>query len=246
MIAHLGMYPFAHLRGAYDDLWAAIRSRLGDGPDQLDRDIDPHTAWHASDLLLGQTCGWPLIQELADEVTVVGAFDVRVPFAAAGCYRSVIVASKPIGLDEWKADPATVVARNGDDSLSGWVSLQWAWGGVPGNVLTTGGHVSSLRAVASGEAQVASIDAMSFEFAAESEPVTVGRVHAIGHGPVVGTLPLIMSASVAQRLDEVRSALAAAVADPAMSAVCARLRIRGFVPCGFEHYASLPELLPAR
>ncbi len=246
MIASLGMYPFAHLHAAYDELWSAIRSRLGDAPGALDRDIELHAAWSRPDLLLGQTCGWPLVQQLAGEVAVVGAFDVAVPFASGGRYRSVLVASKPLGVDEWKADPHTVVAMNNPDSLSGWVSMQWAWGGVPANVLTTGGHALSMRAVAAGEAHLASIDAMSFAFLTETEPTVGGRVHVIGHGPSVPSLPLVMAAALADRRDEVRAAVAAAVADPALAEACARLRIRGFVPFGFEDYASLPELLPTR
>ncbi len=144
----------------------------------------------------------------------------------------------------WKQDPTTVVAQNGPASLSGWISLLWAWGGVPENVLHTGGHVLSMRAVATGEAQVASIDALSFEFLAETERMTVGRLHVIGHGPLVGTLPLVMAKASAHRRDEVRAAFAAAVADPALASTCARLRIKGFVPFGLEDYASLASLVP--
>ena len=245
MIAHLGMYPFAHLRDAYDRLWDAVRGRLGGAPDRLDRDIDLQTAWRHPDLLLGQTCGWPLVRDLAEQVEVVGAFDVDVPFAAGGRYRSVLVASKPLGIDEWKADPAAVVAQNGPDSLSGWISLQWAWGGVPPNVLVSGGHALSVKAVAEGRANVASIDAMSFQFITESEPAVGGRVNVIGHGPLVPSLPLVMSKQLASRRNEVRAALAQVVADPAMASTCATLRIRGFVPFEFEDYAPLVGLLPA-
>jgi ABC-type phosphate/phosphonate transport system substrate-binding protein len=244
MIARLGMYPFAHLRDAYDTLWRVVRRHLGDGPDALHPDLDLHESWRRSDLLLGQTCGWPLVTQLLDAVTVVGAFDVCAPFASGGRYRSMLVASKPRSVEEWKADPDTVVAQNGPDSLSGWVSLQWAWGGVPPNVRTTGGHVLSMRAVAAGEAHLASIDALSYEFFVESEPAVAARLHVVGHGPSVGTLPLVMANELADRRDDVRAALAAAVADPDAAEACARLRINGFVPCGPEAYADLPGLLP--
>jgi ABC-type phosphate/phosphonate transport system substrate-binding protein len=244
MIVRLGMYPFAHLRDAYDTLWRVVRRHLGDGPAELDPDLDLHESWRRSDLLLGQTCGWPLVTQLLDAVTVVGAFDVRAPFASGGRYRSVLVASKPRSVEEWKADPDTVVAQSGPDSLSGWVSLQWAWGGAPPNVRTTGGHVLSMRAVAAGEAHLASIDALSYEFFVESEPAVAARLHVVGHGPSVGTLPLVMANELGDRRDDVRAALAAAVADPDAAAACARLRINGFVPCGPEAYADLPGLLP--
>lgn len=246
MIAVLGMYPFAHLRDGYDALWAAVRARLGDGPDVLDHEVDLHDSWLRDDLLLGQTCGWPLVTKLDGRVEVVGRFDMAVPFARGGDYRTVLVAAKPLGVDEWRRDPATICAVNGPDSLSGWVSLQWAWAGEPPNVLETGAHVESLRAVAEGRAQLASIDAVSFEHLCAVDPGVAGRVHVVGHGPMVPTLPLITAPAFAERVGALRAALAGAVADPALADQLRVLRIRGFVPCGAEAYAGLAALLPTR
>lgn len=239
------MYPFAHLRDDYDALWAGVRSRLADGPVALDHDVDLHDSWLRDDLLLGQTCGWPLVARLASTVEVVGAFDMAVPFAREGTYRSVLVASKPLGVAAWRDDPATICAVNGMESLSGWISLQWAWGGVPPRLLETGAHVESVRAIAEGRAHLAAIDGVTWEHVAWSLPALAGRVHVVGHGPVIGTLPLVTSKANAHRVEELRAALSAVVADPALAPVLARLRIRGFVPCGLEAYSSLPELLPA-
>ena len=240
------MYPFAHLRDAYDHLWAAVSDRLDGAPRHLARDVSLDDAWSSADLLVGQTCGWPLVQRLAGTVDVIGAFDMNVPFAQGGRYRSVLVAAKPLGIEQWRADPAAVVAQNGPESLSGWISLLWAWGGEPAKVLTTGGHVLSMQAIAEGRAQVASIDAVSFQCVIDSDPMLAARMHVIGHGPLVPSLPLVMSTALAARRDEVRSAFAAAVADPAMAATCATLRIRGFVPFGLEDYEGLQALLPGR
>jgi ABC-type phosphate/phosphonate transport system substrate-binding protein len=243
MIASLGMYPFAHLRDAYDHLWSAILSRLPGAPESLSHQLDLHDVWQHPELLLGQTCGWPLVTALPD-VVVVGAFDMAVPFARGGRYRSVLIASKPLGIDHWRSSADTRVAINGYDSLSGWVSLCSAWGELPATVLETGAHVDSMRAVAEGRAEVASIDAVSFEFIAESMPAVAGRVNVIGHGPMVPSLPLVMAPANAHRLDEVRSAIAAAVTDPAVAAECRRLRISGFVPFDRSDYLPLLALEP--
>lgn len=245
MIASLGMYPFAHLRDAYDQLWAAVRARFDSAPDALSHELDLHSVWHHPDLLVGQTCGWPLVTSLPDVVTV-GAFDVRVPFAAAGRYRSVIVASKPLSISHWRDDAATVVAVNGFGSLSGWVSMCDVWGDLPAHLLETGAHVESVRAVAEGRAQLASIDAMSFEFIADTMPMLAGRVHIVGHGPSVPSLPLVMAPAHAHRLTELRAAFADAVADPALASVCARLRIGGFVPFDRSDYLPLLEMAHPR
>jgi len=244
VIAHLGMYPFEHLHSAYDGLWAFLAERIDGVPATLGRSIDLATAWRSPELLLGQTCGWPLVDQLADTVEVIGSFDVHAPFAANGRYRSVLVAAKPLSIAEWRAEPATVVAINGFDSLSGWVSLQWAWGGAPERTMETGAHVQSMRAVAEGRAHLASIDALSFEFLAEVEPATVGHLHIIGHGPIVPSLPLVMSKALASRRDEVRSALSAAMAAPELRQARERLRISGFVPLELSDFAGLRSLVP--
>jgi ABC-type phosphate/phosphonate transport system substrate-binding protein len=242
--ASLAMYPFAHLRDAQNALWDGIRGHLADAPAALDFDTELHTAWHRPDLLLGQTCGWPLVTELDGAVEVIGTFDVTVPFAANGTYRSVLVARKPLALHEWKAMPGVTVARNNPDSLSGWVSLCAAWGGVPERVLETGAHLESMRAVAAGRADIAILDALSFQFIAEQEPFVAGRVHVIGHGPVIPCLPLVMAKTLAARRDEMRAALAAAMADPATAAARARLRISGFVPLDAAAYEPVRSLMP--
>ena len=100
--AALGMYPFAHLRDAYDRLWSSVRSRLDvdDAPASLSWDADVHASWRDPGLVLGQTCGWPLVTKLDGAVAVVGSFDVVAPFAHDGRYRSVIVARRPVSVAE--------------------------------------------------------------------------------------------------------------------------------------------------
>ena len=41
MIAYLGMYDRPETAAANSAFWAAIRANLGQGPDALQRDIDP-------------------------------------------------------------------------------------------------------------------------------------------------------------------------------------------------------------
>ncbi len=78
-VASLAMYPFASLRGATDTLWSVVRQHLGWGPTTLEWTVLTPEVWHHPQLLLAQTCGWPLVTVLTDDVTVVGAFDYDVP-----------------------------------------------------------------------------------------------------------------------------------------------------------------------
>ena len=245
MIAVLGMYPFAHVSADHQALWAAVCSRIDGAADCVLEQGDPHPSWRRDDLLLGQTCGWPLVTQLRNDVCVVGRFDMDVPFAHDGLYRTVLIASKPLDVGEWRANPGTVCAIKDRNSRSGWVSMQWAWGGEPIHVLETGAHAESLRAVAEGRAHVASIDAVTWEHLTVARRPLVGAVHVIGHGPLVPTLPLITAPAFAHRVDEIRAALSAAVSDPTLASALRRLHIRGFIASDYADYQHLPDLLPS-
>ncbi len=76
-IANLGMYDPLWLQAANDALWAAIRTRLGvhgysGMSDDLDRARPLAAIWHDPRLLVGQTCGYPLMTQLGAAVTVIG------------------------------------------------------------------------------------------------------------------------------------------------------------------------------
>jgi hypothetical protein len=97
-IASLAMYPYDHLRPAYNQFWDAVRARLSSDAPELDWSLDPLDACRRDDLLLGQTCGWPLVTELAPSVRVVGTFDCDVEGAHDGTYCSVnVLAPMAIG-----------------------------------------------------------------------------------------------------------------------------------------------------
>lgn len=242
-VASLAMYPFAALRDATDQLWEAVRRHLGWGPATLEWDILTPDVWFHPDLLLAQTCGWPLVTQLADSMAVVGAFDHDVPDAHDGTYRSVLVSSSDVMLDELRDRPGVVAAVNGRDSLSGWVSLVYAWGGVPTDVIETGAHVESVRAVADGRAHVASIDAVSWALLGDLEPGAVAGLHVVGAGPRVPCLPVVVPIAHGDTIDALRAAFTAAVAEPDLARALAALRIRGFVPLDLSDYLPLRALL---
>ena len=229
MIASLAMYPFLQVRDATNELWSAIRSNLGWGPEQLEWNVVTPKVWHEPDLLFAQCCGWPLVAELPDTIAVVGAFDYEVPDSQGGTYRSLIVTNTDRSLDELRSDPNTLAAVNDHSSLSGWISFQNAWHGQPKNFVT-GAHIESCRALVAGRAQVTCIDAVSWNLFEEFEPAVVAGLRIIGQGPRIPCTPLFVPAGFKAQVPELRAAFAAAVADPALAGARSALRIRGFVP----------------
>jgi ABC-type phosphate/phosphonate transport system substrate-binding protein len=240
-IASLAMYPFLHLRSHQERLWDGVRARLSFAAPELDWELDHLEVCRRDDLLLGQTCGWPLITDLASTVRVVGTFDCNVDEASDGTYRSMLVSNSDRPFTEIVHRPDLVVAANSDDSLSGWISLRAATAaeGVHLDAAEwTGAHAASIAALREGRAHVAAIDAVSWAHLGGGT-----GLHVVGHGPRILCLPLVTSGSSTDAVvDELRAALGAAVRDPALAESCAALKIRGFVELDLADYEGLSEL----
>jgi len=243
MMASLAMYPFKPLRSATESLWNVIRQHLGWGPPSLEWEVVAPEVWRHPNLLLAQTCGWPVVNQLADEFAVVGTFDYDVPGAADGRYQSVLISRDGSAFEELLTRPRVVAALNATDSLSGWISLQYAWGGAPPAVVETGSHLESVRAVADGRAAVASIDAVTWALISSLEPLLVSALSVVGSGPLVPSLPIVVPLRHVEDVNALRAAFVAAVAEPSAADACAQLHIRGFVPLELADYLPLLSLL---
>jgi ABC-type phosphate/phosphonate transport system substrate-binding protein len=240
-IASLAMYPFFQLRSSYNELWDNVRARLPFETPSLDWSLEHDAACRRDDLLLGQTCGWPLIKDLAETVRVVGTFDCDVPDAYDGTYCSVLVSNVDDSLPQILHRTDLRVAANGADSLSGWISLQAAaalHGVGLHEVEWTGAHAASIEAVRSGRCHLAAIDAVSWAHLGGPGLTVVGSC------PRIPCLPLVTAMSSSDAvLGELRAALRAAVGDPAMAAVCNTLKIRSFLERDLADYEGLCESL---
>ena len=249
-LAAVAMYPFDAARAALDELWPMVRRHLGFGPAELTWTLDLHSSWRMDHLLLGQTCGWPLVSQLGEAVEVVGVFDATVPEAHDGTYRSVIISRSAQSLAAQLTDPSLRLAVNNDDSLSGYISLRTVCadhGRSVDSPLFTGAHLESVRAVAAGAADLASIDAVSWALIGDADPDLVGDLHVVGYGPRVPCLPLICAVGLPPVdgmpvVSHLRRALGAACATVEAQPLLAALHARGFVEKTPADYAPLRVL----
>lgn len=241
MIAALGMYDPRWLHHANNTLWHAIAARLrlnglDQVPDHLCRDRPLAAIWTAPDLLLAQTCGYPLATRLKQTVTVVATPVYR----AAGCkgalHRSALIVRQ--------ADPASTIAAlagrraaiNAPDSNTGMNLLRASVapfaqnGRFFGAVVETGAHARSVWAVIAGKADVAAIDAVSLGLLHDRYPALHRRIRVLGWSVATPGLPLITSArQSAATVAALRTALAEVIADPALVSIRAALRLAGMV-----------------
>lgn len=197
VIAELPMYPAPAAVGAAYEQW--LRRTL-----QL-LDIDEHTPWKGSlealwlhpHLLLAQTCGFPLITQLKEQVRVVGHPCFDLPHAQNGQHCSVLVVRAD--------DPRELLAEyfdcraayNSLDSNSGMNLLRHALiphvrqGRFFASAQATGSHRESIAQVARGEADVAAIDSVTFAYLTRYAPHEVAGVRVLGRTASSPTLPYI-------------------------------------------------------
>ena len=247
-LAQLPMYDWPEVADATDRLWALIRDAFRhsgiDAPDALDRSLAAVEAWLSPNLALSQTCGLPLVAELAGKVQTLGSFAYE-GVEPAGSYHSVIVTharndENPVCL---KGKRAVI---NGDDSYSGCLALKCFLAsrgtgeGQFASVLVSGGHRASLCAVADGSADIAAIDCISWRLANRCERA-VDKLQIIARTESRPGLPLIThgGASVKQ-ISLMRDALVKAVdhldeKNRLMTGIC------GFVPLDEADYATIAE-----
>jgi ABC-type phosphate/phosphonate transport system substrate-binding protein len=179
-VAALPMYDWPEARAETDGLWAAVRDRLRargiEAPEALSREIGLMEGWTHQRLLLGQTCGLPLVGALAGRVVVIGGEDRALPGCPPGWYRSAVV----VGEDDPRQDLAdfrgSTLAINGFDSQSGWGAMlphaapQARSGRFFGRVRVTGAHITSVDRVAAGAADLAAIDLVTWGYCLRHRP----------------------------------------------------------------------------
>jgi ABC-type phosphate/phosphonate transport system substrate-binding protein len=243
MLASLPMYDLEPLRPATDAWWSGIAAALrrrgfGGAPETLAREGgfgDRFAQWADPDLLLSQTCGYPLTHDFADKLRLVATPLYRAEHCAGPRYCSVVVVGKEhraITIDDLRGGH---VAVNGFDSQSGFNSLRalvapLAQGGrFFGKVSETGRHAASLAMVAAGKADVCAIDCVSHGLWRRHMPELLTGTRVLTVTARAPSLPYVTHAGRSDaEVASMRAALVEAAADPALSEVRDRLLIAGF------------------
>ncbi len=130
-VASLGMYDFPWLREATDAFWGLMRDGLREAgvdgvPDELERERPLREIWRDPNLLLAQTCGYPLVTELAGRVRLVATPIYDLPGCDGVLHRSFVVVRADDPARELADLRGRRCAVNGFDSNTGMNLLRAA------------------------------------------------------------------------------------------------------------------------
>jgi ABC-type phosphate/phosphonate transport system substrate-binding protein len=168
------------------------------GAERLDASaLDLHQIWRSPQLLLSQTCGYPLMTALRGQVQVVGRPAYRLPHSADGVHCSLLVAR----IDDPRQQLADFRGSHGlinsTDSNSGMNLFRHALaplqqdGRFFDKLSITGGHRNSLAAITAGLGDVGAIDSVTFDFLARDGSDEVAGVKVIGRTASGPCLPYV-------------------------------------------------------
>ncbi|CAI2058474.1 MULTISPECIES: phosphate/phosphite/phosphonate ABC transporter substrate-binding protein [Serratia] len=201
-IVSLPMYGVSHQQ--VEPFWQALRDKLrqlgmAEVPQTLSWPQDLPQHWQRPDLLLSQTCGYPLVTVLP-QVQLVGTYHYRVEGCSGANYSSWLVVREDESAERLEDFRDRVVAYNSRDSQSGYNSLRALIaplareGRFFRQAIASGSHYQSLEMILEGQADIAAIDCISFALLKRARPQAVAGLKIIGRTAAVPGLPLITAA----------------------------------------------------
>jgi len=238
LIASLGMYDGGDLTAANDTLWSALAKRLqsagiADVPAALSRELPLPEIWSHPGLIFGQTCGYPFARHYSETLTVLGTPSYDAPGCEGPMHGSFIVvpaASSLKTLSDLREVRAVIndVESNTGRQLFGdaVAELGECTGPFFRSVRVSGSHAESLRMVADGEVDAASIDCVTYAHIERAHPEQVARTRVVHTTRKTPSLPLVMASGLGAEIAAVVTrSLNEVLRDPAAAPALRTLRL---------------------
>lgn len=164
--------------------------------------LDQPEDYHHRNFLFGHTCGYPYITRLytTHEVLCVPEFNIQ--GSVGGQYSSWFITRANSGQTKLEEFRDSIAVINNTDSHSGMNVLRYAVSQFAGsgtffhNVLVSDSHLSSLKLVEKGIADIASIDVNTYYFAKSQGKIDENQFKIIGQSPYTMGPPFIMGKSL--------------------------------------------------
>ncbi|EPC4486876.1 phosphate/phosphite/phosphonate ABC transporter substrate-binding protein [Serratia liquefaciens] len=225
MQVSLPMYGVTHQPA--ESFWRVLRGKLLQlglplAPEQLVWPHDLAQHWLQDNLLLSQTCGYPLVSSLP-QVQLIGTYHYRVEGCEGANYSSWLVVRADDPGERLADFRGRTAAYNSTDSQSGHNSLRALIaplaqnGRFFGAAVASGAHYQSLRLIQNRQADIAAVDCVSLELLKRAQPEALAGLKIIGRTASVPGLPLITSSQTPPEQLEILRAGAKAMLGEAVS-----------------------------
>jgi len=253
-VASLPMYDLPEIEAATNTWWRGLarafrREGIADVPDDLERDANYRELWTRRDLLLSQTCGYPLMHELRGKATAIATPCYSAPGCAGANYCSVVLVHNDSAAGDISGLRGARCAINSRDSQSGHNALRALIAPISsgkrlfGDVTISGSHLNSLKMVSEGEADVLAMDCVAYALLSRHRPHAIERTRPLCLTPSAPALPYITRCPVRDDLlERMRNGLAAACRDPELSDSRETLMLWDFRVLPISEYERIAEM----
>ncbi|WP_077964652.1 phosphate/phosphite/phosphonate ABC transporter substrate-binding protein [Ensifer adhaerens] len=254
-IASLAMYvrppPLAAATAA---LWEFLRDDLrreglADVPGRLDGGPRHDDAWLHPALLLAQTCGYPYVRHLRGKVRLVATPVYGHPGCNGPdmCSFVIVRADAPIrSLEDIRGTRAAIndpISNSGTNLFRVAIARHSRNGRFFSSVAETGSHLASIDAVASGTADVAAIDCVTYGNTQRFEPARVAGLRVLAATASAPGLPLITRGDASDNeLLLLRGSLGRAITEPNLAWARDVLSLKDFAVLSDADYEPVAEL----
>jgi ABC-type phosphate/phosphonate transport system substrate-binding protein len=238
-LVSLGMYDLPETQHLTNAWWQGLSRHMDalgiEGlPPRLERTLDESQVWSSPDLLLSQTCGYPLALSGYQTLTPV----LTPQYDVAGCegshYLSYLIVREDSPARELEDLRGRHLAVNSEQSNSGWRALRLLLESTSdANAFVqqrsiSGSHRQSIEMVRLGQADYCSIDCVSHALLARYAASAIVGTRVLCHTPLSPGLPYVTSNRMDQtQLKRLREAVFNALEDPDLAEVREGLLIRG-------------------
>lgn len=243
MTSDLSMYVApGRVRQAQED-WLErtlelIGERRGQGPP-----IDSPSRWFSPELLLSQTCGYPLVTSLRGKVRLIGRPCYELPHSSGGYHCSLILCRADSPITDLAGFAGSHGLINADDSNSGMNLFRHTLstvkeGGFFSKVSFTGAHRESIRRLKNHDGDLASIDSVTYDYLDKFQSEEIKGLKIIARSDVSPCLPYITSVlRTEDEANKIRYALNEALKQ--LPEVAQDLAIKEVLPANEENYEVL-------
>lgn len=252
-LAQLPWYDLPEARRATDTWWAGIAGhlrRLGvqDVPAELARGGSHVDRWHHRDLLLSQSCGYDVLYDSAHAIVPVLTPCYAVPGCEGPRYSSEVMVRSDApfrSVEDLRGARAAVnepTSHSGSNALRPLIAPSSTAGTFFADIVMTGSHAASMRLLQDDQVDVACVDVVFLAMARQRRPQALAGLRTVARCSLAPAPPYVTSVhSSAALVQQLRSALRAAVQDPELAAVRAELFLADFVELPAIAYRELQD-----
>ena len=185
-------------------------------------------------MLFSQTCGYPYVNVLGPAVKLVATPSYDAPGCDGPRYGAHVIVPEGAPARSIADLRGCRLAVNGTGSYSGyhvWRTMLPAGEDPPsffGEIVATGAHRASIRAVAAGEADACAVDCVTHALVSDQAGDELRSTRILTSSPTAPGMPFVTGAATPdEEIAKMREGLRAALADPSLAPARKELRLTG-------------------